>query len=276
MNLPKFPTVGALALAGVLSLTACTGGGPAPAEKSKGIEISVASGNTPTGQALGKIYAQALRTAGYQVTEPAAGANPYQQVLDGHSDVAIDKADAAAIEGFKAGEKPVHPLDASAAISSPVLVMSQAEATFHGVDSVPSLAAACQKLEFVGVQPRSDALHEALTAAGCAKPRYKTVPAAQLATQLRASLNRVLVLDSADAIIGDEGFEVIEGSEDIFEAQPLVPLADERLEEDAQNVINQVTKKLDQPALIGINRMVTGADALDPKTAANRFKVLTQ
>ena len=276
MNLPKSATFGALTLAVTLSLTACTGADPDPVTQSKNISISVATGTSATELTLGTIYADALRSGGYQVTASEPSANPYQQVLEGHADLAISTADNTTVEGFKSADPAVHALAQSEAQSTPVLVMSAAEATNHGVDSVPSLAANCQKLEIVGVAPQTETLSNALAAEGCTKPRYKTVPAAQLANQLRAALNRVVILDSADAIIGDEGFEIIEGSEKIFEAKAVVPLAEENLDQDAQNLINQVSKKIDQTSLIGINRMVTGTDALDPATAAGRFKILTQ
>ncbi|MGP5588350.1 glycine betaine ABC transporter substrate-binding protein [Glutamicibacter ardleyensis] len=276
MNLPKTATFGALTLAVTLSLTACTGGDPDPVAQSKNISISVASGTSATELTLGTIYAEALRSAGYQVTESESSANPYQQVLDGHADLAISTADHTTVEGFKTADPAVRALQQSDAQSTPVLVMSAAEATSHGVDSVPSLAANCQKLEIIGVAPQTESLSSALDAEGCTKPRYKTVPAAQLANQLRASLNRVVILDSADAIIGDEGFEIIAGSEKIFEAKTVVPLAEDQLDQEAQNLINSVTKKIDQTSLIGINRMVSGVDALDPQTAAGRFKILTQ
>ncbi|PRB71294.1 glycine betaine ABC transporter substrate-binding protein [Arthrobacter sp. MYb213] len=276
MNLPKSATFGALTLAVTLSLTACTGADPDPVTQSKNISISVATGTSATELTLGTIYADALRSGGYQVTTSEPSANPYQQVLEGHADLAISTADNTTVEGFKSADPAVHALAQSEAQSTPVLVMSAAEATNHGVDSVPSLAANCQKLEIIGVAPQTETLSNALAAEGCTKPRYKTVPAAQLANQLRAALNRVVILDSADAIIGDEGFEIIEGSEKIFEAKAVVPLAEENLDQDAQNLINQVTKKIDQTSLIGINRMVTGTDALDPATAAGRFKILTQ
>lgn len=276
MNLPKTATFGALTLAVTLSLTACTGGDPDPVTQSKNISISVASGTSATELALGAIYAEALRAGGYQVTESETSANPYQQVLDGHADLAISTADNTTVEGFETANPAVRALQRSDAQSTPVLVMSAAEATSHGVDSVPSLAANCQKLEIIGVAPQTEALTTALAAEGCTKPRFKTVPAAQLANQLRASLNRVVVLDSAEAIIGDEGFEIIAGSEKIYEAKAVVPLAEEELDQEAQNLVNSVTKELDQTALIAINRMVTGVDALDPATAASRFKILTQ
>lgn len=276
MNLPKSATFGALTLAVTLSLTACTGADPDPVTQSKNISISVATGTSATELTLGTIYADALRSGGYQVTASEPSANPYQQVLEGHANLAISTADNSTVEGFKSADPAVQALAQSEAQSTPVLVMSAAEATNHGVDSVPSLAANCQKLEIVGVAPQTETLSNALAAAGCTKPRYKTVPAAQLANQLRAALNRVVILDSADAIIGDEGFEIIEGSEKIFEAKAVVPLAEENLDQDAQNLINQVSKKIDQTSLIGINRMVTGTDALDPATAAGRFKILTQ
>ncbi|HAY42608.1 MAG TPA: hypothetical protein DCY59_03240 [Micrococcaceae bacterium] len=276
MNLPKTATFGALALAVTLSLTACTGGDPDPVTQSKNISISVASGTSATELTLGTIYAEALRSAGYQVTESEPSGNPYQQVLGAEADLAISTADSSTVDGFRTADPAVRALQQSDALSTPVLVMSAAEATSHGVDSVPSLAANCQKLEIIGVAPQTPALTEALADAGCTKPRFKTVPAAQLANQLRVSLNRVVVLDSADAIIGDEGFKIIEGSEKIFDAKAVVPLAAAELDQDAQNLINSVTKKIDQTALIGINRMVTGADALDPAAAAGRFKILTQ
>ena len=259
-----------------LSLTACTGGDPDPVTQSKNISISVASGTSATELTLGTIYAEALRSAGYQVTASEPSAAPYRQVLDGHADLAISTADGSTVEGFKTADPAVRVLPQSDALSTPVLVMSAAEATSHGVDSVPSLAANCQKLKIIGVAPQTPALDEALAAAGCAKPRYQTVAAAQLANQLRASLNRVVILDSADAIIGDEGFEIIEGSDKIFDAKAVVPLAAAGLDQDAQDLVNSVTKKIDQTSLIGINRMVSGVDALDPQTAAGRFKILTQ
>ncbi|PRA06166.1 hypothetical protein CQ019_01800 [Arthrobacter sp. MYb229] len=273
MNLAKITTAGALALAATLTLSACTSQSPEPVEESKGIELSLSAGTDPTQRALGKIYADALRAAGYQVTELQPSTDPYQQVLDGNADVALAESTAAELRAATAGTA-AHSLASSGTNGSAVLVMSAAEAKHHAVDSVPSLAAACPELSFIGAQPASDQLLEALEDAGCAKPEVKTVAAEQLPGQLRASLDRVLVLSAADAIIGDEGFYIVPGSEEIFADAPLVPLAGADLDEPAQNVVDQVSEQLDQEALIGINRMVSGADALDPETAATRYKLL--
>ncbi|WP_404286076.1 glycine betaine ABC transporter substrate-binding protein [Glutamicibacter arilaitensis] len=274
MNLPKITAAGALALAATLALASCTSQTPAPAEESKGIELSLAAGTNPTQRALGKIYADQLRAAGYQVTELQGSEDPYQQVLDGAADVAIAESTAAEVEAADNAGANARSLAPSGANGSAVLVMSAAEAKHHSVDSVDSLAAACAELSFIGTQEPSQALLVSLADAGCAKPEVKTVDEQQLVGQLRASLDRVLVLGSAEAIIGDEGFYTVPGSGEIFEDEPVVPLAGENLDEQAQKIVDEVSDQLDQEALIGINRMVSGADALDPETAATRYKLL--
>ena len=96
MNLRKTSSLGVLSLALLLPLSACTADEQtAPSESSQSVVLKLARGEQPVEQALAEVYKNALKAKGYEVQINKSSDNPYQQVIDGQADIAVDYAGAA-------------------------------------------------------------------------------------------------------------------------------------------------------------------------------------
>jgi len=297
MNLRKTSSLGVLCLALLLPLSACTDSEPAaPAESNQGAVLKLARGGQPVQQALAEVYKNALAAEGYDVEINKSTDNPYQQVLDGQADIAVDYAgaalgmskDAAAITGedgvlsvddlknlrteINDSDGKVAALELSAADSGKVLVMSSAEAQTHSVDSLSSLAGDCQKITIITDDSETKNLEAALKTEGCEKPKVSVVESADLATQLRASVDRAVALSAGNAMISDEGFMIISDTAKLFDAQPFMLLASGNVDDKARGELNKITGDLSQQTLVDLNRMVTGPGAMKPAQAATRWE----
>ncbi|MGQ3384188.1 glycine betaine ABC transporter substrate-binding protein [Glutamicibacter sp. TV12E] len=297
MNLRKSSSLGVLCLALLLPLSACTDNEPeAPAESSQGAVLKLARGGQPVQQALAEVYKNALTAKGYDVEINKSTDNPYQQVLDGQADIAVDYAgaalgmskDAAGIAGedgvlsvdelknlrteINDSDGKAAALDLSAADSGKVLVMSSAEAQTHSVDSLSSLAGDCQKITIITDDSETKNLEAALKTEVCEKPKVSVVESADLATQLRASVDRAVALSAGNAMISDEGFKSITDTAKLFDAQPFMLLANGNVDDKARGELNKITGDLSQQTLVDLNRMVTGPGAMKPAQAATRWE----
>lgn len=292
-------SLGLVALA--MPLAACTNNGGVqntPAEPRKNITLNMAAAPDTTTQAVAQVYADTLEHLGYTVKRTDSTDAPYQQVAHGKADLAIDvapKALALVPNGVELrGEDKIlsleeasslvsrinqGDLDFTAAPLSPanagkVLVLSAAEAVEYKVESVPTFAAACQELDIVAEDRPTPAFTEALQAAGCAHPEIVTEKNSELPSTLRTATNQAVVLSAQDALIGDEGFSIVEGSAKLFDAAPYLPLMGAKVEGQALQGVKDLTRQLSQESVIGLNRMVSGPDALPAKEAAKRWKWL--
>ncbi|NAZ17296.1 hypothetical protein GT020_14665 [Glutamicibacter soli] len=299
----KFPhatparTLALAACALALPLAGCTTPPQdAGTEPSRDVTLRIAPTEDPTGQALAHVYGDALEQLGYTIRFTKPSQDPYRQLAEGAADIAIDTApeaigllpaeqDPRGEDQLLAGDEakklvgllndtelgftalPLTQGDAGA-----VMVLSGAEATEYSVTSVASLAAACSELTFISAAAPTAGLENALEDAGCAKPVFRTVDAATLHDELRAAVSRVVVLQQHDAVIGDEAFTMVDGSAKLFDAAPYLALAGEAVDQDAVDGLNQVTRQVNQQALVGLNRMVSGPDAIAPDDAAQRWR----
>ncbi|MFJ2620657.1 glycine betaine ABC transporter substrate-binding protein [Glutamicibacter sp. NPDC087344] len=293
-------TTTALALAScalALPLAGCTSPGQqSPAEPSREVSLRIAPAVDPTGQALAHVYGDALENLGYTITFTEPSADPFALVADEEADLAIDTAPAA-ISLLPAGSDPRGEdqvlsadeakklpglindagLGFSAATPSEgtagqTLVLAAAQAVEHSIDSLATLAAACGELSVVTDSAPTAGLRTALEQAGCAEPSFRTVDTEQLHDELRSAVDRVVVLQAQDAVIGDEGFKTIDGSEKLFDAALYLPLAGPAVDRDALDGINEVTRTVNTDALIGLNRIVSGEEAMSPQDAAARWR----
>ncbi|QRQ77588.1 hypothetical protein [Glutamicibacter protophormiae] len=300
MKFPHTTPARTLALAAcvlALPLAGCTNPPQdAGTEPSRDVALRIAPAADPTGQALAHVYGDALEKLGYTISFAKPSQDPYRQVADGAADIAIDTAPAAIgllpadldprgedqrLSGDEAkalvglvndAELGFTALPLSEGDADAVMVLSGAEAIEYSIDSVASLAAACSELAFVSAAASTAGLDSALAGAGCADPVFRTVDAAKLHDELRASVGRVVVLERQDAVIGDEGFSMVDGSSELFDAAPYLALAGDAVDRDAADGLNQVTRQMNQQALIGLNRMVSGPDAMAPEDAAQRWR----
>jgi len=301
MNLRKTSRLGVLSLALLLPLSACTTEQQPPStESSQSVVLKLARGQQPVEQALAEVYKNALTAKGYNVQINKSSDNPYQQVIDGQADIAVDHAgaaltmsqDAAGITGddgvlsvddlkklrteINDSNDKIEALDLSAADAGNVLVMSMAEAQTHGVDSLSTLADACDKLTVITDDAETKNLEATLGADGCEKPKVSVVKTADLATQLRASVDRAVAMSAGNAMISDEGFKSISDSSKLFNAQPFMVLASSNVDDKARGELNKVTADLSQQTLVDLNRMVNAPGAMKPAQAATRWEWITE
>lgn len=297
MNLRKTSSLGVLSLALLLPLSACTADEQtAPSESSQSVVLKLARGEQPVEQALAEVYKNALKAKGYEVQINKSSDNPYQQVIDGQADIAVDYADAAlslskdqaAIAGedgvlsvddlkklrteINDSNDKIEALDLSAADAGKVLVMSSAEAQTHSVDSLSSLAGACEKLTIITDDSNTKNLETTLKTEGCEKPKVSVVKTDDLSTQLRASVDRAVAVSAGNAMISDEGFKSISDTAKLFNAQPLMLLASSAVDDKARGELNKVTGDLSQQTLVDLNRMVNAPGAMKPAQAATRWE----
>ncbi|WP_022874036.1 glycine betaine ABC transporter substrate-binding protein [Glutamicibacter mishrai] len=297
MNLRKTSSLGVLSLALLLPLSACTADEQtAPSESSQSVVLKLARGEQPVEQALAEVYKNALKAKGYEVQINKSSDNPYQQVFDGQADIAVDYAgaalslskDQAAIAGedgvlsvddlkklrteINDSNDKIEALDLSAANAGKVLVMSSAEAQTHSVDSLSSLAGACEKLTIITDDSNTKNLETTLKTEGCEKPKVSVVKTDDLATQLRASVDRAVAVSAGNAMISDEGFKSISDTAKLFNAQPLMLLASSAVDDKARGELNKVTGDLSQQTLVDLNRMVNAPGAMKPAQAATRWE----
>lgn len=297
MNLRKTSSLGVLSLALLLPLSACTADEQtAPSDSSQSVVLKLARGDQPVEQALAEVYKNALKAKGYEVQINKSSDNPYQQVIDGQADIAVDYAgsalslskDQAAIAGedgvlsvddlkklrteINDSNDKIEALDLSAANAGKVLVMSSAEAQTHSVDSLSSLAGACEKLTIITDDSNTKNLETTLKTEGCEKPKVSVVKTDDLATQLRASVDRAVAVSAGNAMISDEGFKSISDTAKLFNAQPLMLLASNAVDDKARGELNKVTGDLSQQTLVDLNRMVNAPGAMKPAQAATRWE----
>ncbi|UYQ76508.1 hypothetical protein OF385_10705 [Glutamicibacter sp. JL.03c] len=304
MNLRKTSRLGVLSLALLLPLSACTADEQsAPSESSQSAVLKLARGEQPAEQALAEVYKNALKDKGYDVQINKSSENPYQQVIDGQADIAVDYAGAAlslskdratiagedgvlSVDDLKKlrteindSNDKIEALDLSAADAGKVLVMSSAEAQTHSVDSLSSLAGACEKLTIITDDSNTKSLEATLKTEkatlkteSCEKPKVSVVKTDDLATQLRASVDRAVAVSAGNAMISDEGFKSIPDTAKLFDAQPIMLLASSAVDDKARGELNKVTGDLSQQTLVDLNRMVNAPGAMKPAQAATRWE----
>lgn len=297
MNLRKSSRLSVLCLAMLMPLAACTATEQSSSnESSKNVTLKIARGSLPVERALAEVYKNSLEAKGYTATINKSTDDPYGQVQEGQADIAVDQAgaalflsqDSASITGQDgvlsvdelkklrteindAGDE-IQALDLSSANAGNELVMSNAEALTHQVDSLSSLAKACGDLTIITDEKQTDDLKRGLKAEGCATPKISVVESADLATQLRASVDRAVAISAGSSIISDEGFKSISDSAKLFDAQPYMLLVNNNVDDKAQNELNKVTGELSQQSLVDLNRMVTAPGATEPQQAAARWE----
>ncbi|MGP9528791.1 glycine betaine ABC transporter substrate-binding protein [Glutamicibacter sp. AOP5-A2-18] len=297
MNLRKSSRLGVLCLALLLPLAACTANEQTSTnESSKNVTLKIARGDRPVEQALAEVYKNALEAKGYTAQINKSGDDPFKQVQDGQADVAIDQAttalflskDSAGVTGddgvlsvddlkklrseINDSDQEITALDMSTADAGKELVMSEAEADTHEVDSLSSLAKACSKLTVITDASDTSNLAATLETEGCQTPKISVVDSADIDTQLRASVDRAVAVSAGNAIISDEGFKSISDSAKLFNAEPYLLLAGANVDDKAQDELNKVTAELSQQTLVDLNRMVNEPGAMAPKEAATRWE----
>jgi len=297
MNLRKSSRLSVLCLALLLPLAACTSNEQSSTNESgKNVTLKIARGERPVEQALAEVYKKALESKGYTAQINKSSDDPFKQVKDGQADVAVDQAgtalflskDSASITGedgvlstddlknlrteINDSGDQIKALDLSPADAGKELVMSNAEAYTHEVDSLSSLAKACAKLTVITDETETSNLQSALEGEGCASPKISVVETSELATQLRASVDRAVAISAGSSIISDEGFKAISDSAKLFNAEPYMLLAGENVDDKAQSELNKITGELSQQTLVDLNRMVNKPSAMSPAQAATRWE----
>lgn len=289
-----------IAVLPALALAACTSGQETDPETEQPVALSLVTETSETYQALTAIYASQLEARGYEITVLDPVDDPSAQVADGKADLAITGAGQAARalqsqgQGSASSDAALtrdesaqlisqaagdsfRALDASPGDLGWTLVMSRAEISLESVEDLNQVAQKCEDVRFAAPAAAAAALREGLEAAGCASPAVQDEEPAKLAGDLRTANVDAVVLSQADAVISDEGFVPVQGAAALFDSEPVLPLAGTSvLESKANNVVNEVTRALDQEALIAVDRMIHGAEAYTPQQVAQRWKWLAQ
>ncbi|WP_346922401.1 glycine betaine ABC transporter substrate-binding protein [Glutamicibacter creatinolyticus] len=284
----------------VLGLSACTGNPQDPAPPTEAVELLMATHSEPTYRALGAIYADQLEQKGYQVTLLDPVADPAAQVLAGQADLVITSAGTAAHQVAPArpdtkntdsavlsreqsakmivGALPenVRALDASPGDLGSVLVMSRAQLALQDVEDYKELAQKCPSLKLAAPQASATLLREGLDGANCSAAKVEATTADRLPGMLRNAEVDGVVLSQADALIADEGFVAVAGTEALFDSEPVLVLGDADVDEGAARAINEVTAKLDEDTLTAVSRMTHGTEPASAEDVAERWQWLSQ
>lgn len=163
-------------------------------------------------------------------------------------------------------------LDPAEAHRTGTLVTTAATSAGKDLNALAQLPALCPELVF-GVPDALNAglLPELQESYNCIPARVLPVEPTSKAPMSALIGNQVQVLATTaeNAGISDNGLVTINDAQQLFPPQVLTPLITTReIGQDAIDAINKVSGTLKQVDLIGLNRTVTGSDALAPDKAA--------
>jgi osmoprotectant transport system substrate-binding protein len=288
------------AVLGVLSLSACGGGGggpldsgPAAGPAAPGDTIKIGSANFSESTLLATIYAQALQAKGVKVdqTPPLGSRETYIPALkDGSIDLIpeysgtllqyVDKnaAQTAPDEVYAALQKavpaPLAVLDKSAAEDKDAVVVRKEVAQRYSAASIADLAPHCGELAFGGppeFQTRPDGIPGIQQRYNCAFKSYTSLDAGGPLT-LRALMDdQVQAADvfTTDPAIEENGYVALADPKNNFAAQNVLPLINSaKANDQVKQVLNAVSAKLTTEALIDLNRKLAAPDKPNPSTVA--------
>jgi osmoprotectant transport system substrate-binding protein len=292
-----------LALTGLLALTACGANSDPAAEPEEtsggGGSVVIGSADFPESQIIAEIYAGALKAEGIDAsTKLNIGSREiyYSAVEEGSVDIVPDysgnlllfvdpEATAespediaeALPEALKAKSADVNlgVLEPSEAENKDAMVVTPATAEEYGLKSIADMAEVCGELT-IGApstfQERSYGLPGLKEKYGCEPGGFESINDGGGAVTLEALLNddvQVVDIYTTTPSIEDNDLVVLEDPENLFIAQQVLPLVNlDTVNEDAQDVLNEISSQLTTEDLIDLNRQVSGDEKRNPADAA--------
>lgn len=285
-----------------LMLSAC-GGGEDPLSNSEpsgsagsgsGEPLVVGSAAFPESEIIAEIYAGALNAAGVEAeTQPAIGSREIYvgAVQDGSVDLVPDysgnlllffnpEAEAESAEEIMEALPEATPeglavLEPSEAENKDAMVITQATSEKYDLTSLADIGDVCEEL-VLGAPPefadRAYGLKGLKETYGCEFKSFEPLNDGGGAVTVQALLeNDIQVADifTTTPAIEDNGLVVLEDPENNFIAQQVLPLiSEERVGEEAGEVLNSVSAELTTEDLINLNRQVSGDQKRSPEAAA--------
>ncbi|GAB3529838.1 ABC transporter substrate-binding protein [Arthrobacter monumenti] len=285
-----------------LMLSAC-GAGEDPLSNSEpsgsagsgsGEPLVVGSAAFPESEIIAEIYAGALNAAGIEAeTQPAIGSREIYvgAVQDGSVDLVPDysgnlllffnpEAEAESAEEIMQALPEATPeglavLEPSEAENKDAMVITQATSEKYDLTSLADIGDVCDEL-VLGAPPefadRAYGLKGLKETYGCEFKSFEPLNDGGGAVTVQALIeNDIQVADifTTTPAIEDNGLVVLEDPENNFIAQQVLPLiSEERVGEEAHDVLNSVSAELTTEDLINLNRQVSGDQKRSPEAAA--------
>ncbi|KJK49070.1 glycine/betaine ABC transporter substrate-binding protein [Lentzea aerocolonigenes] len=288
----------ATAVAAVMLLSACGGdplqGGnnnPAPTDT-----IVVGSANFPESTVLAEIYAQALAAKGVKVSKRLNIGNRelyFKGVQDGSIDLIPEysgvllkhvnkEAQEVSSDEVYAALKKALPqgltvLDKSSAEDKDAVVVTKQIAAQYSLKSIDDLVPYCKDLVFGGpaeFQNRPDGLPGLKAKYSCEFKQFKSLDVGGPLTVAGLKDNTVQAADlfTTDAAIKANEFVVLEDPKNVFAAQNVLPLVNEKkASQQVRDTLNAISKKLDTKTLLDLNQKLSSPDKPEPEKVAKEW-----
>ncbi len=289
----------ATAVAAVMLLSACggdplsnSGGGePAPTDT-----IVVGSANFPESRLLAEIYAEALAAKGIKVSKKMNIGNRelyFKGVQDGSIDlipeysgvllkhVNKEAPEVGSDEVYAALKKALPQnlvvLDKAAAEDKDAVVVTKQIAAQYSLKSIDDLVPYCKDLVFGGppeFQNRPDGLPGLKAKYNCEFKEFKSLDVGGPLTVAGLKDNTVQAADlfTTDYAIKANEFVVLEDPKNVFAAQNVLPLVNEKkASQQVRDTLNAISKKLDTKTLLELNQKLAGTDKPEPEKVAKEW-----
>lgn len=285
-------------VAAVMLLSACggdplTGGNnnPAPTDT-----IVVGSANFPESTVLAEIYAQALSAKGVKVSKKLNIGNRelyFKGVQDGSIDlipeysgvllkhVNKEAPEVGSDEVYAALKKALPQgltvLDKSAAEDKDAVVVTKQIAAQYSLKSIDDLVPYCKELVFGGppeFQNRPDGLPGLKAKYNCEFKEFKALDVGGPLTVAGLKDNTVQAADlfTTDSSIKANEFVVLEDPKNVFAAQNVLPLINEKkATQQVRDTLNAISKKLDTKTLLDLNQKLASPDKPEPEKVAKEW-----
>ncbi|TDK25819.1 ABC transporter substrate-binding protein [Arthrobacter crusticola] len=291
-----------LALTGLLALTACgANDDPAaePQETGGGGSVVVGSADFPESQIIAEIYAGALKAEGIDAdTKLNIGSREiyYGAVEEGSVDIvpeysgnlllfvnpeAEEESAEEIIEALPAalkersGDVNLGVLEPAEAENKDSMVVTPETAEKYGLESLVDLGKVCDQFTIASgstFQERAYGLPGLKERYGCVPKAFQGINDGGGAVTLEALLSgevEVVNIYTTTPSITDNNLVVLEDPENLFIAQQVVPLVNlDTVNEEARDVLNEVSSQLTTEDLLNLNREVSGEEKRNPADAA--------
>ncbi|SER26856.1 osmoprotectant transport system substrate-binding protein [Lentzea xinjiangensis] len=289
----------ATAVAAVMLLSACggdplsSGGGNEPAPTDT---IVVGSANFPESRLLAEIYAEALAAKGIKVSKKMNIGNRelyFKGVQDGSIDLIPEytgvllkhvnkEAPEVGSEEVYAALKKALPqglvvLDKAAAEDKDAVVVTKQVAAQYSLKSLDDLVPYCKDLVFGGppeFQNRPDGLPGLKAKYNCEFKEFKALDVGGPVTVAGLKDNTVQAADlfTTDYAIKANEFVVLEDPKNVFAAQNVVPLINEKkASQQVRDTLNAISKKLDTKTLLELNQKLAAPEKPEPEKVAKEW-----
>lgn len=278
----------ATAVAAVMLLAACGGdplSGGGGSGQSSSDTIVVGSANFPESRLLAEIYAEALTAKGVKVTKKLNIGNRelyFKGVQDGSIDlipeytgvllrhVKKESTEVAPDEVYEALKKALPAglivLDKSTAEDKDAVVVTKATVAQYSLKSIDDLVPYCKNMVFGGppeFQQRPDGIPGLKAKYNCEFKEFKALDVGGPLTvqALKDGTVQAADLFTTDSAITANDFVVLEDPKNVFAAQNVLPLINEKkASENVRGVLNAISKKLDTKTLLELNAKLASPD----------------